>query len=316
VADLARIEVEAELALESLDSTRLKSLGASVDADLPCLDAALTPQLSGRIHRLLGFAAYVSGDLDGARVHFAAARAGDPEYVIPVVVLGETHPLRELFESANVATPDGLEEMSAEGEIRIDGVVANGLHPQRPQIVQVVQDGELVQTMLWRPGQPTPSFQQAAPEEPPAPEKGPRVRGDVLASTVVFDAPPDDIGALVYGGVTAGLVVPLDGAVVAVARVGAAWTPIQDTWGVDYNVPLAWTPQLGSGLGYSLPVGEGELIPSAQAVGSATADAGLLLGGAAAVGLRWPLGGVALAAEARGGWVGGPMAALGVGLGF
>ena len=320
IADLARMEVETELALESLDSARLKALGATVRTSLPCLEEVMEPAIAGRVHRILGFASYVGGSLDQAKRHFMAARAADPAYAIPPVVLVETHPLRELFESSDPPEAPRRVELPAPwiGELRVDGVVSTTAPAELPSVIQHIDvTGAPTATGLVEPGGAPPTYATKAPdEEPGAPPKR-TPRADLLLGTVVFDAPPDAIGTLVYGGLSAGLEVPVSGPVVLTARLGAAWTPLRDEWNVEHNLPLAWTPHVGVGLGFDVTDGEGpQLTPGLQAIASAAAGEGLLPGVAGVVDARLPAGPIALAADVRVGWAGAPLVGVGVGVGF
>jgi len=311
VVDVARMEVEAELALESLDSARLQALELALRGSLPCLGEPLAAEDAGRVHRLLGFGAYARSELAEAEGHFASARAADAAYLIPPVVLAETHPLRELYAAAEAEEGDARALPAAEGTLLVDGRLASVLPPGRPVVVQHVVDGKPTLTALVAASDPVPSYPRPSSDDPER-----VVRADLLATSVVYDAPPDAVGPVVYGGLSVGVTTAIGGDVVAMARGSVAWTPLREEWGAEPGgLPLAWTPHVAAGLGYQL-AGTPVLVPGVQAVASATAEAGFLPGAAAVLDARVPVGSVDLAADVRVGWASGALVGLGAGVAF
>jgi hypothetical protein len=105
-------------------------------------------------------------------------------------------------------------------------------------------------------------------------------------------------------------------------RAGLGWAAVtearRDAWAVPDDVSLVWAPLLAVGLSPAVELGSVELRPEAAGLLTAgpRADEGIAWrpGGALGVGVVMPAGPLSVLVEGRGGWAGGVLGQLGLGV--
>jgi hypothetical protein len=160
VASLRRHVDAVGVAFRRMDEHAMRAARARVEAELPCVDAALAPQDAARIHETIALEAFLEGD--GARVKegLRAALRADPRY--------EPHPelapaggvLHRLYEDAR-ALPDArtapLPPRAA--RLRIDGATADARPLEGPVLVQRLEsDGLPSHSALLQGKEPLPEW--------------------------------------------------------------------------------------------------------------------------------------------------------------
>jgi hypothetical protein len=160
---LVALADDAQAAFSEMDGGGFDAAVQGVEAGVPCLDAPLSPAQAGRVHMTLGLDGYLARDTARSVRAFQAAQAADPA-LDPSSWLPETHPLHQEWRFAqglaaaapdDIAPPDGV-------RVFADGVVSKALHTTRPAVLQRVE-GDRVDSLLWRPGEPLPAWTPPAP---------------------------------------------------------------------------------------------------------------------------------------------------------
>lgn len=108
-----------------------------LEAQLPCLAEALTPERAARVHRAEGLEAFVDRDLDRAREAFAAAKAADPAYTFPVTMVPMGNPVRTLYDASTSGGATVPLPPPASGTVRLDGVVTRARPVDRATLFQL-----------------------------------------------------------------------------------------------------------------------------------------------------------------------------------
>jgi len=315
VTDLSRGRVQAEAAIEQVDPDKLLMVGEALRHDVACVTDVLMPQDVAGLFRIRGFVAFVEQDRDTATEWFRAARSVDPGYDLPPLLAAPRHPLRRLYDAAEPRQGDVTRSlpMVRDGELWVDGEVASSAPSERPFLLQHVSaEGEVLLTEVVPAGGELPARLMAAGGG-----------GDQAPATLIVlgawqQVAPTTVGATGFGGVVVGGQLPVWRRVVAQARAGIGWSPVRDGWAVDDDVALVWSPSMSVGGAVDVPVGAGFVRPGADLLGALGpgVDGGVAVragaGGSLAGGVA--LGGVALVLEGRGGWAGGPMAQVGLGV--
>lgn len=169
-SDLDAALYAAESAFERREKDALIVAERGVTGLLPCMREAVSTPNAARIHRVEGFTAFILQDNAGAMLSFASARAAEPGYLLPTLLVPLGHPMRALYDSAGAASsvPEELPAMA--GFVRADGRVSNGRPIDRPTVLQhFTPSGEVTLTVLLAPGEPLPSFpppEAGGPQEP------------------------------------------------------------------------------------------------------------------------------------------------------
>lgn len=123
---------------------------------LPCLDAPVEPAQAARWHRLQGLRLFLARDRDRAVRAFGAARALDPGYTFPEVLIPAGHPARSDYATMDVSAPrDERVPEPFEGELRFDGTAGVMRPADRPTVAQRLDGGGTVAATAWlEPGEP------------------------------------------------------------------------------------------------------------------------------------------------------------------
>jgi len=148
----------AESAWRSADDDGFLLKMEEAHLQLPCVDAAVSPDLAARYHRDAGLWLYVSGQRDRTAQAFSAARRIEPAHSIPASLLPPKHPIRGLFDSAPTAAATEPTPRAADGALTFDG--SEGDRPSdSPTIAQLTRvDGTMSFTTYLRPGDALPMY--------------------------------------------------------------------------------------------------------------------------------------------------------------
>lgn len=301
---LSRSRIEAEAAIEAVEPDRLETVARSLEADLVCVTRPLVPRDIAATFRVLGYAAFLD-DREAAAIWFRAAKALDPDYVIPPVLFPDRHPLRRVHDGAVVPPGDPVAlPPPADGQLWVDGAPATTAPAGRPYLLQIVaDDGTVRQSAVGWPGDAVPVYAIEVPRE--------ARRGSLHVAVGGLLVQPEADAPIGLGGLALGGELPLGDRLRARLDAGTGWTPLpaerQVRWGLEgdeVGTPLAWMPWGTLGLGVALPLGGLELVPGVAAVAAVGHD-GLLVGGAAQSRLRLPAGPVDVVVDLQGGWASG-----------
>lgn len=148
----------AEAAFAGADEQGFDQAMTSLAEALPCVDALLGPVVAGRYHRLVGLRLFVRGDVAGAKLAFAAARAADPYGAIPSAMLPDGHEARDLAAAAATAGARDWVPDPAVGKLHFDGSPGKGRPSDRPTILQVTTKSSLRDTRYLAPGDGFPTY--------------------------------------------------------------------------------------------------------------------------------------------------------------
>lgn len=159
-------EVAAAAGERAFAQVDLVALGAARSAALdalPCLQERITPDASASFHRMMGMAAFTSGDEQGVLAEFYAARRLEPGYRFPLEVAGPGHPLADLYDraAADVVADRQLEAVipPAGGFVIVDGAVDATRPLGMSALVQAwTADQRLLETRFVLADDPTPRW--------------------------------------------------------------------------------------------------------------------------------------------------------------
>ena len=150
---------EATTALASLDVGVFKQKVDEAEAQLRCVDEAVSPQLAAELHRLVGIRAFGNRDPIAERA-FAAARYIEPNYEFSQSLIPERNPVRIEYDRApwHDRATTGIER-PASGALYVDGTPSTERPISWPAVIQWVDDSEDVRfTDYLLPGQPLPEY--------------------------------------------------------------------------------------------------------------------------------------------------------------
>lgn len=169
-ADLQGALQRAESAFGALDVETF--MGAMDDAifTVPCVREVLAPPEIARLHRLQGIRQFVANQEDRAVQSFAAARAADPSYQLPVWLVPEGHAIRDLYGRMPLENGGRSREPAPlQGSLRFDGVEGRERPTSWSTVVQVLDgDGGVVATEYLYPGDAMPAYAALVEVPPPA----------------------------------------------------------------------------------------------------------------------------------------------------
>jgi hypothetical protein len=161
---------EAEIAFQKRDKTGTLSFAARAETELPCMNEPMDLPLAAKFHRVQGLAAFLQRDTDRAAQSFHAARALEPDFVLPPGMVPVGHPVRGLYEAPLPSPQSVALAAPASGRILVDGRAVLLRPTDRPAVVQLVDaQGEVVWSVLAMPGDPLPSYQERVDDGGPPP---------------------------------------------------------------------------------------------------------------------------------------------------
>lgn len=181
----------AETAMGQLD---VESFLAAMDAvafEMPCLGEVLDRATIARIHRLQGIHQFVANDEDRAAQAFAAARAIEPNYVLPTWLVPDGHALRGVYGLVPLENAQSVRLPAPRtGTLLIDGQEGLDRPTRWPTLMQVLNSaGQPMATAYLFPGDATPAY-AAAPDP-------------IASPASVVPAAPRRVGLALAGGALA-----------------------------------------------------------------------------------------------------------------
>ena len=153
---LAQVEIAEQSA--GRDAQRFGGASEAIEAQLPCVERIVNPQLAARLHRVEGLRAFVAGDRQRAIGAFAAAQRIEPDFRFPEAVFPSAHPVPRLWEQA-AGIPREVEPVAVPDSalLWLDGVVGTARPTMIPAVVQLqARDGAVLATAYAWPGEPLP----------------------------------------------------------------------------------------------------------------------------------------------------------------
>jgi hypothetical protein len=154
-----RVEA-AEEAILLLDIPAFVGVSDELRGNVACVEDPLPADLVARLHRIEGFRRWGDRDPDAARA-FAAARAADPDWVVPVELAPEGSPLRRDIFAIEPDSRGRRVPAPAEGVLWVDGRPSRERPQDRPAVVQLV-DGSFARWTVYRePDEPLPTYELA-----------------------------------------------------------------------------------------------------------------------------------------------------------
>ena len=124
-------------AYTAIDEQRLEEAHTGLVATIPCIREEIDPFQAFELHRAIALGAFVDDRESDSRESWAAVRAIQPDWVPPVDLMPEGHPLLSLWRATDVdlSKPIPLQEMP-KGGWRVDGVRQNAIPAARAFILQ------------------------------------------------------------------------------------------------------------------------------------------------------------------------------------
>ncbi len=155
-----------------LDEAGFDSAHAAVQRALPCVRAPLALRDVMGIHRSAAIAAFVEGDMVGARKSWGAVRALNPSWTPPDALAPPGHLLRELFDKAAPNDETVTLELAPEGGWVVDGRAGDAVPRDRAFVLQALDgDGQVVYTGYGRSVAEVPALDFARPGPSPRAKK-------------------------------------------------------------------------------------------------------------------------------------------------
>jgi hypothetical protein len=160
--DLQRALEDAEAAYVALDDIALSVAGQTVQNGIPCLNEPMSRTLAASIHRFVGLQSFLDRELDDAALAYAAARSIEPAYVLPLTLVPEGHPLRDVYASVDLGRDARVSVPEAKGRLTFDGRESDERPSTWPTIVQVFDEqGRVLSTTYLLPDAPMPEYTPA-----------------------------------------------------------------------------------------------------------------------------------------------------------
>lgn len=190
----------AEVAFAAMNESEFAAAVNQARAALTCLAEPLAPPDAAQMHRVEAYSAFLAGDAERTRLHFAAALSREPSYSLARSLAPEGHPLRAAFEDARQAPPAQLAPLAApaEGSLLVDGARAADYPLNRPFILQLqAADGSITWTAQLAAGQALPDY--------PRGRRGAQEPNGQVVVLQVQDRPWALVGGAALGALTAGV---------------------------------------------------------------------------------------------------------------
>jgi hypothetical protein len=233
--DLDDALVAAERAFVGMDSAAFEIARATVQVTLTCQTDAVAVLDVAALHRVEAYRAFLDGDLAGAKLGFAALRAADPGFGLPIDVAPPAHPLRAAFDGSLAISKGRVPiDPPVTGWVQVDGRPAASVPGHRPYVWQRFGDDGAVVETSYLPKGSLPVYPRIPPPPPPGWWDAPRHRSGVV---------------LVSAGVS---LAAIGGALAASAAWGSnRWEPVLSPWAAEeyWARQLAGRYWTGVGLG-------------------------------------------------------------------
>ena len=137
----------------------LVSSQAEARAAIDCLDELVPPKVAARFYQLEGLIAFIERREEAIKVHFQIARDLDPLLELSPEFGLPGHIVQRLWVESAGRPPFPEEPRAAPKgwEIYVDGLGAESLPDERPMVLQLTDDREVVRwSGLWVPGDDLP----------------------------------------------------------------------------------------------------------------------------------------------------------------
>lgn len=148
----------ASRAFGALDPQTFATSRAHLEAGIPCLAEAISPEVAARLHVVGALGAFLEDDEARTVAAFQAAQAADPELELGSW-LPEAHPIRldwRFAERLEAAPPSGV-GVAGGAALLADGQATGALVLGRPAVLQRVGAERLEETLYW-PGDTLPDW--------------------------------------------------------------------------------------------------------------------------------------------------------------
>lgn len=159
----AELQVALQTAESAFAALDVETFTSSMDDAIfmvPCVREALDAPGIARFHRLQGIRQFVANQEDRAVQSFAAARATDAEYQLPVWLVPEGSAIRDLY--GRMPLENGAFERQpapTQGSLRFDGVEGRERPVGWSTLVQVLDGtGAVIATEYLYPGDAMPAY--------------------------------------------------------------------------------------------------------------------------------------------------------------
>ncbi len=157
-SDLSVRLQQAERAYQEFNSDGFFTTIDSTVLDVPCLSDALSSRTVARLHRLRGVRLHARGAVDDATRSFAAANGADPEGSLPAAFVPDGHELWALSDSTAYTATTRVPRPARGVALHIDGQLSRERPTDRPALVQVVVDDDVVESVYLLPEQSMPLY--------------------------------------------------------------------------------------------------------------------------------------------------------------
>lgn len=158
-ADVALSVTLARSAFSEMDARGFQEFASRAQVQYACLAEPLGPADAAHLHLLYALSAFLDQD-DGRAVNALRSAYATGTFTFPEDLVPEGHPLWVQVEVARGLEPGPDRKLArpSSGHWRIDGVRTRALPADRPAFLQHVDDeGTVVRSMRWEPGEPLPS---------------------------------------------------------------------------------------------------------------------------------------------------------------
>ena len=166
LSEIEDLADKAEQEYPAMDAGSFVEVSGKLLQSVECLEEPMRPETAARVHRIVALRARVAeGNIDAARMAFAASRKLDDRYTFPKDMIGPRDP--ENIDYTAIPTSMRVTEevrRPIEGNIRFDGQPGRERPVNWPTIYQRFEaGGSLAESKYLWPGDKLPGY-QAVPE--------------------------------------------------------------------------------------------------------------------------------------------------------
>jgi hypothetical protein len=151
---------KAEAAFSKLDAVGFTTSMETLGLMTPCLNAAVSPGLSARLHRAEAIRLYTSGDTKRSLSSLLSSRTLQPNYQFPEDLFPTGYALLKEYDRIQPSfLPGSSSPFPKVGGLSFDGTLTRTRPTDRPTLFQhLSDDGSPMQTLYIRPGTPLPDY--------------------------------------------------------------------------------------------------------------------------------------------------------------
>lgn len=140
-----------EAAWTAMDSAGVQDAGGLLLEQVRCLDAPMSPELAGRVHRSLGLVAVTRGEQEAAAAAFASARVASPGVQLGGALAPSGSMVARLYDRPIPDLPALPLDRPTTGSVLVDGSLADELPAARPIVLQHLATRGQVLGTWWLP---------------------------------------------------------------------------------------------------------------------------------------------------------------------